>query len=108
MIIKSPDPTPRKVDDYEFVFTSGYIMPVTIDNFLGDSIEFTDSGVTIHLVAKPSIADPAQTMPAEDVTIFLRHLCSVVHRVRELIPQTVEQKLEWKKTLQELVSKTVN
>jgi hypothetical protein len=107
MIIQDPTPRTKKVDDYDFLFDSGFLLPLTVDPSLGDTIEFSDVGVKINLVGKPSTTDPDQFTPPEDHTIFTRHLCAVTHRVREAPVVTKEQKTEWVRTIQE-ISKSVH
>lgn len=90
------------VDDYDFIFDSGMVMPVTIDPDAGDSVSFNADGVVITLVAKPNPNDVSKILPAEDITMFSRHLACVQHRRREIIQLTPEQQLEWRKALQEM------
>lgn len=103
MILKTPE-VKRVVDDYDFVFSSGHVMPVSVDVDLGDSVEFTKYGITINLTAKPSIHDPEKMLPAEDITIFARHLISVQHRKREIVELSPNEKAEWVKTFKETIN----
>jgi hypothetical protein len=107
MEIRPTTPPTKLVDDYDFTFNSGIIMPLRVDKSLGDTIEF-DKGnaVIINLKAKPSFTNPSENLPAEEVTIFTRHLLCVQHRVTEIPVLTPDQKLDWQKTFQEL-SKTI-
>lgn len=90
------------VDDYDVVFQSGMMMPITVDLAQGDYIQIGDKLIEVSLKAKPSPTDPDQILPAEDITIYVSHVVSIQHRVREVVELTPEQKFEWKKTLQEL------
>ena len=101
MEINSPDPR-KIVDDYDFVFTSGMLMPLTIDVSVGDTIVFGDSQVMVRLVAKPSMNDPDKLLSAEDIVIYTTHLASVQHREREMIKLTVDAQAEWVKAIKEL------
>lgn len=92
----------RVVDDYDFLFTSGFMMPVTIDREAGDKVDFNKDGITIYLSAKPAQSDPRRLLPAEDITIFSQHLLSVQHRRREVTMLTPDEKREWHKTFNEL------
>lgn len=104
MYITQPTPEVKLVDDFDFVFDSGQFMPITVDKLAGDTIEFEPDSVTVHLVRKPSLVDPEKTLPAEDITIFARHIISVQHRAREIALVPVDP--AWQKTLLEL-GKTV-
>lgn len=98
MILETPV-IKKTVEDYDFVFSSGVAMPVTIDLAAGDTVDVFQDKILIHLTAKPSFHDPDKILPAEDIKIFTSHLISIQHREREIIELTPEQKLEWKKVL---------
>lgn len=83
------------VNDYDIVSKSGMMLPVTIDLALGDTITFNDLTIMVHLSAKPSKTNPLQTLPAEDITIFINQVFSVQHREREIIERTPTQLDEW-------------
>lgn len=97
MILNSPE-VKRIVDDYDIVFESGMMLNVTLDFSLGDEIHFTDSQILITMASKPSKSDPTKLTTAEDNTVFLRHVASIVHRKREVLELNPEQKHELAKT----------
>jgi hypothetical protein len=101
MIIHS-DPETRDVNDYDFTFVGGILLPVTIDEKAGDSIEVDPLYTKIHLSSKPSPGNPMAILPAEDLTIYNSQLLSVQHRVRQVTLLTEEQKFEWNKVLKTL------
>lgn len=103
MYIPAKD-TKKIVDDYDFIFTSGMLLPVVIDDTLGDTILFEAGMITIALVAKPSMNDSAVLLPSEEVFIYTSHLASIQHRQREVQLLTADQKAEWQKSFQELSS----
>ena len=105
MIVNTPEST-YIVEDYDFIFHSGMTLPVTVNERGGDSIQFSDTAVLIHLASTPSMNDPKVTLPARDVTIYRTHLAFYEHRSREVIELAPEQQHEWQKTLKE-ISKTV-
>jgi hypothetical protein len=74
-------------------------MQVTVDPEAGDSITFGDQAVEAHLVSKPSLLNPEETLPAEDVTIFNFHIMAVQHRRREALVLTDSQRAHLAKTL---------
>lgn len=90
------------LEDYDFLLTSGVMMPVTIDKDAGDVINFAPESITITLTSKPSMNDPTQTLPAEDITLYRLHVISYQHRVREVVQLTPEQQFEWNRTFQEM------
>lgn len=102
MIIEQPE-VKHILDDYDILFASGYLMPITIDLAHGDTISLDDKAILVHLSAKPSQSNPARQLPAEDITVFTPHIISIQHRSREVVEPSLEQKAELAKTWQELV-----
>ena len=100
MLVTSPE-LKKKVDDYDIVFDSGMLLPITLDSTLGDTIIFGEKLITVVLTSKTSLNDPTKTLPAEDITIFVSHIVSIQHRVREVVELTPEQKLDWQKAFKE-------
>lgn len=98
---------PRIINEYDFTFHNGISLPLSLDLSLGDTIEFSEGKTKVTLTSKPSLVDPTKILPAEEITIFQSSLMFIQHRVREIVPPTPEQSVEWMKTLQEM-SKTVN
>lgn len=99
-------PEVKKIlDDYDITYVSGLMIPITVDKSLGDEVEFPDGAIIFKLTSKPSKADPEVFLPAEEITVFVKHLACVQHRVREVTLLSPDQQVEWKKTLQE-ISKT--
>lgn len=91
----------RTVDDYDITFTSGQIMTFTVDKVMGDVIRFEPEGVVIELKAKPSAADPTSLLPAEEITLYLRHIICVQHRSREVRDLTPDERVERAKIFQD-------
>jgi hypothetical protein len=98
MRLESPDPPKHTVEDYDFVFSSGQLMPITVDREAGDEVSFDQSplAIIIKLAAKPSLANPDVMLPAEEVTIFQNHLISIQKRTRLVQSLTHEQKEQWR------------
>jgi hypothetical protein len=90
------------LDDYDFVFESGMILPLTIDQSVGDKMHIDNDLVLIYLTAKPTASDPTVVLPAEDITIFKKHLVYVQHKQREVTSLTADQQNAWNRTVQEL------
>lgn len=101
MEINTPE-VKKKVIEYDFLLSSGIMLPITIDPEAGDTVSFTDGGVVVHLEPKPSQNDPDVLIPGEDITVFARHLIAVTKREREVTQLTPDQKHQWRKTVQEL------
>lgn len=103
MEIKEPVKTKTFID-YDFVYTSGYKMPVSIDEAAGDKItNFTDR-YEISLVERPSAYKADETLPEEHVTIFKSALAAVTRVQRTMVLPTTEEKLAFQKFIHEQVT----
>lgn len=107
MIVNSADIEPKLIDDYDFVFLNGVILPVTVDTAGGDTVSFGENIVHVYLNKRPSQGDPSLMTPAENLTIYKTNLAWVSHKQREVIPQTPEQKEQFQQLLKKS-SKTVH
>lgn len=103
MRVESPEPR-KLVTDYDIVFDSGMMMPITIDPSQGDSIDFGDLVIVANLAAKPSLNDPTKTLGAEVHTYYLSKVACVTKREREVVELGPEAKEEWHKTFQSMVT----
>lgn len=92
--IESPE-VKRIVQEYDFTFVSGYVLPITVDPMYGDTIIIGSETIRVYLGPKPSIADPAVTLYEENITLYVKHLATMNHRRREVVELTAEQKYEW-------------
>lgn len=90
----SPSVSKKVIDEYDFIFVSGMILPVTIDKSLGDTLEYVEGGIKIKLTPKPSLSDPETSLPAEDITIFSNQLLAIQHRTRDIVTLTPEEQYE--------------
>jgi hypothetical protein len=106
MLIETPIVL-KTLHDYDILFDSGMMIPITVDLASGDTISFNDLTITVQLTAKPSLNDPAKVLPAEDITIFNSHIVSIQHRQREIQELSPEEKYTWQETFKEL-SKAIN
>ena len=105
MILKSPDPTRRIVEDYDFTFNGGQVLRITTDKEGGDTVSFEQAplAIQIKITEKPSLA-PGFTNPAREVTIFQTHLIAIEKSLREVVDMTVEQKEQWKEAIKVLTT----
>ena len=88
------------VDDYDILLAGGVMIPVTIDKDAGDTIKIDGEGLFISLSPKPNRNNPEEFLPAEDITIFSRHILSIQHRQRALRVLTTEERNEWARVAQ--------
>lgn len=98
MIISSPE-VKRTIDDYDILFDSGFVMPISIDRASGDTISFDDKAVLIYLAPKPSSTNPDKFLPSEDITIFPSHIISIAHRTKEVTELSPNEKEGWRRLL---------
>lgn len=109
MPIVSPDPARRTVEDFDFTFSSGQILPVTIDKAAGDTVSFEKSplAIVINLVEKPALTNPDVILPGEEITILYNHLIAIQRRVREITDLTAEQAAELREAITQLATQRV-
>jgi len=106
MIISSKLKT-KIYKDYDFMFSQGIMIPISIEPEAGDSIEFFEDTIKVYLAKRVSPTDSTVIMPAEEKTFFKTHLIAIEHRTREVEPLTPEAQAEWMKTLKDLKSGTI-
>ena len=100
MLLTTPDPPIKVIDDYEFTFMGGVGLPISVDKAAGDTIEFEGTlAVKIHLVPKPSLSDPKVFTPGADMTIFVQHILTIEHRYREVKALTTAQQQDMQDTI---------
>lgn len=99
VIATSPEIT-RVLDDYDFVFSSGMTLPVTLDHKAGDTYDDSSDFIHIRVAPQQSMSDPQKLLPPSEIKINKSHVASVQHRTREVLELTPEQRFEWEKTLQ--------
>lgn len=105
MDIKTGEPTERMLDEYDFIFMNGSVLPLTLDLNLGDTIDFTPEVITVTLVAKPSVTDPKGEVGDNTTTIYRKHLLFYEHRRRNQMSISTEQRIEYEKTIKALSGK---
>ena len=108
MHIQAPLPEPYEVEDYEFHFLNGAVVPFTIARKLGDVIDFDASPAAAKLSFAPKhhLIDPDATTPSEEITVFMQHVTLIARRTRMVTPVTHEEKDLFKQQMQH-ISKTL-
>ena len=96
-------PEAHLVDDYDFNFSNGLFMSITVDKEAGDTIEEPDAQTRVFkLSEKPSRTQSDTMLPPEEVSIYMPHVLYVTHRTRIQLLPTKEQSDEFQKTLHKL------
>lgn len=103
MIIQS-NPDERVLDEYDFIFINGNVLPITLDMNGGDSIVFSPTEVLITIKAKPSPTDPKGEIGDNTITICRQHLMFWEYRQRKQMSITPEQRIELQNTIKRLAS----
>ena len=100
MLITSPDPPKRQVEDYEFKFVGGDALNVRVDKDRGDTVDITSSPVAIQIKIAPksSPVNPTLTVKAQEVTILYSNLLAIVKEYADVTEMTTEQQQEWMDT----------
>lgn len=95
--MQTNDPIGKKIlIDFDVTMSFGAILPITIDESLGDRFYVTKDTLNFEIAAKPSQADPEVNTPAENITVYTSHIACIQRREREVIELTPEQKFEQK------------
>lgn len=107
MEIKSPL-EPKLISFYDITFISGLGMPISIDTAAGDTIDLGETKITIYLAPKPSLSNPKDLSPAQNITLFMAHIAGIQHYSKEIMPPTPEQQFQYSETIKELTSPTIH
>jgi hypothetical protein len=91
----------RTVQDYDIIFESGMVMPITVDATTGDTITIDDLHIKIYLGPKPALDNPERLLPEERITVYVSKVASIQQRSREVVELTPDQREEWNKFLKE-------
>lgn len=96
----------KAVVDYDFLFTHGVKLPLTLDLNAGDSVTDEGERFVVHLVAKPSKFDPEEILPAETAYVYKANLLTYVIRERQQRIPTPEEQFDMKQAVQRLAKTT--
>lgn len=100
MLITINDMEPKVVDDYDILFITDRVWPITIDPSAGDTIELDHPDcIRVFLAERSSPGDPNAKIPSETQYIYRTNILLIQHRRREVIPQSPEQKEQMKQLL---------
>lgn len=92
----------HEVIDYDFMFTSGNKLAVTVDLDAGDSIDSSDTMYTINIKSKPNVTDPDTFTDEETLIIYKTGLAAVGICKRKQKQPSVEEIFEMQKTVHKL------
>lgn len=107
MKIETVNPT-RVLHDWEFVFSSGIMLPVTMEPLVGDYMTRTPDLITIHRAAVPNLHNPEVLTPREEILIYPGNLCFSRETIREVVT-TPEVQADWAEAFKTMTTpKTVN
>lgn len=101
-MIVTAEPKMQIVKDFDFKFSSGDLMSVTVNEELGDYVKETETGWEVFMAPKPSLNYPNETLAAELIRVSGRHLLFVAQRERKVMERTIEEKTEWVRTMKEV------
>ena|SRR3990167_3545863 len=94
------------VEDFDFNFSNGSAISITMDEKAGDLYLFdpTKTVAWFSSAEKPSMVDPEEMYPAEEVFIPLANVLCVRRRKRQIEQASIEEKEEWIRALRSLNS----
>lgn len=94
----------KDVTDYDFIFSNGNKLPITLDKALGDTVTELKDRYVIYLAPKPRISDPEKIMSAETATVFKSGLVAAIVRDRKQRMPTPEERFELAQTLNKVLA----
>jgi hypothetical protein len=106
MQIETPVST-KLVKDFDIAILSGMIMPITVDESMGDTFEELTDRIKVYLAPRPTL-DVSDVLPAEHIEIYKTHIVSINHRIRKVTSLTPEQEFLWKQDVQQASGKRVH
>lgn len=101
MVINEPVKE-RDVIDYDFTFTSGMRLPLTVDVEAGDTIQEFSDRFELTLVGKPSMTDLDEVLQPEDVIVYKATLAAFIKRYRKQRIPNADELFDMKKTIHQL------
>lgn len=109
MRIENPLPEPYEVEDLNFTFANGVIVPITIAKDLGDSIDWDTNPMAVRffIAPKPSILNPELELPPGELTIMLKHVIMIEKRKRLVQPPSKEETDLFQRTLHKAPKQTM-
>lgn len=84
----------KVVMDYDMYFSSGLVVPITIDKEAGDSIVFDPDTITVIRVPKPSQLDDTEILEGETTVITRSKVDFYQFRERRVKQLTPEEKFQ--------------
>jgi hypothetical protein len=103
MDITSPE-VKKTYEDYDILFSSGFLMPLVVDPSNGDTIDLEADPIRIFIAPKPTQSDPKKFTQREDIIVFRSHILSIQHRTREAIEPSPEEKHQLAKAFKDLIT----
>lgn len=93
----------HSVTDYDFVFSTGSKLSVSVDHDSGDTASKHDDRYEIHIAGKPSLSDPDSAVDEEDMTVYIKTLAFVTVRKRKQRMPTEEEKFAMQQVFSKLI-----
>ena len=104
MLLTTPDPVSRTVVDYDFVFSDGTPVSITLSPSDGDRLHETAATYDFSLTPKVNPFTPTEKLPAVRIIHFKAHLFGVRIRERVEVDQTLQQRQDFTDTLKTIVA----
>ena len=92
----------HSVTDYDFVFSSGSKLAITVDHDAGDTAIKHPDRFEFHIAGKPSQYDPEDSVDEQDMTVYIKQLAFVAVCNRKQRMPTEEEKLESQRFIHQL------
>lgn len=96
---------PKTLTFYDITFVNGLGIPIVIDESLGDTITLGDTKIVAYIAPRPSMSDPKDHLPAQNIVLYMAHIVGVQYYSKEIMPATPEQQFQYAETFKELTGK---
>ena len=96
------------IEDWDITVVGGAPIGISLDRELGDTCDFPSTNPIIHFhrVARPSLVNQSETIPAEDFYIPVANVLGIRKQDRIVEPLSVEEQEEWQRAMEELTGRT--
>lgn len=86
----------KVIKEYEFVFDSGFAIPVTIDEEAGDwyDDQSAPDRIYITIAGKPTMSNPDALTSPERITIYLKHIAAIQCRERRSVELSPDERFD--------------
>ena len=107
-LIVTPGELTKTIKELDITFTNGIVLPLSIDESAGDSIEDTGDKYIVRLTAKASPIQPNETIPAEIFYVFKQNVIVLQERMVTRRLASPDEQFELRQFINKVADKKVH